>query len=114
MKNLKPYVSDILESYKDTRVVILGNTGTVYFLLQIVQCRSACAVDDDNWSLPVVLYCSEIMYKYYSHIGFLLIKHDEEGNDIDKELFNSIPHFTKNSLHVNCIHDFFKCTMLMY
>ena len=47
------------------------------------------------------------MYKYYSCLGFLPLKHDEEGKYIHKEEFNNLPHLIKNSLHVNCMHDGF-------
>ena len=54
------------------------------------------------------------MYKYYSRLGFLLIKHNGEGNKIYKEIFNNIPHFTKNRLRVNCLQDIFLCTRINY
>ena len=44
--NMNLYVSDIEESYKDTIISHLVNSGTVDLLLQIVQCRYACAVDE--------------------------------------------------------------------
>ena len=71
-------MSDIVESYKDTIISNLGNAGTSYLLLHIVQCCRACAVDKDNQALPMALYCSCMTYKYYSCIGFLPIKHNEE------------------------------------
>ena len=45
-KNMKLYVSDIEESYKDTIIGNLGNSGTEDLLLQIVQCWRACAVNE--------------------------------------------------------------------
>ena len=101
------YVSEILEAYKDRIIGYLRNSGTADLLLYIVQCWYTCAVDEENQALPVVIYCSSIMYKYYSHLGFLLIKQNEEGNYIHKELFNNITHFIKKFPHVNCIHDDF-------
>ena len=38
------YVSNIVESYKDTVIGHLGNTGTSYLLLHIVQCCITCEV----------------------------------------------------------------------
>ena len=55
---------NIDESYKDTIIGHLGNSGTVYLVLQIVQCWRACAVDEDKRVLTMVLYCSGIVYKY--------------------------------------------------
>ena len=42
-------------------------------------------------------------YKYYSRILFIPIKHIKEGKY--KEVFNNLPHFIKNILHVNCLHN---------
>ena len=70
---MKLYVSDIVESYKYTIIGHLGNTGTVDLLLHIVQCWCACAVDKGNCDLSIVIYCSGILYKYYSSLGFLPI-----------------------------------------
>ena len=49
----------------------------------------------------MLLYCSGMMYKYYSHIVFLSIKNNEEGKDIHERVFNNIPHSIKNIFHVN-------------
>ena len=38
----------------------------------IVQCWGAFSVDEENRALPMVLYFSRMMYKYYSHLGFSL------------------------------------------
>ena len=48
-----------------------------------------------------------MMYRYYSLLGFLQIKHNEEGKYIHNEISNNIPHFIKKSLHVDCIQDGF-------
>ena len=77
LTSMNPYVSDIVKSYKNTVIGYLQNAGTSHFLLHIVQCYHACEFDEDNQSLPVVIYCSDMMYKYYSSIGFLPIKHNE-------------------------------------
>ena len=74
---MKLYVSDILESYKDSIIHHLGNSGTEYLLLPIVQCLCACKNDEENQALPMVLDCSFMMYKYCSYFWFL-IKQDEE------------------------------------
>ena len=70
LANMKLYVSDIVEPYKDSIIGCLGNSGTAYLLLHIVQCWHVCAVGEENQDLHMVLYCSSMMYKYYSHIGF--------------------------------------------
>ena len=44
------YVSNIEESYKDTIIVHLGNSGTAYLILHKVQCWRACAVDEKKGS----------------------------------------------------------------
>ena len=72
------YVSDIEEPYKDKIIGHLQNSGTSDLLLKILQCCRACAFDEDKQVLPMVLYCSGMMYKYYSGIGFLQINHKEE------------------------------------
>ena len=46
-----------------------------------------------------------MMYKYYSCIGFFPIKNNEEVKDVHNEIFNNIPHFVKNRLHVDCLQD---------
>ena len=83
----------------------LGNSGTEYWLLRIVQCWSPCELDEEKWDLPMVLYYSGMMYKYYSCVGFSYIKQNEEVNDIHKKKFNNIANIIKNILHVNCLHD---------
>ena len=75
---MKLYVSDIVESYKDTIIGNLVNSGTACLLIHTVQCCSVCAVDKDNFDLPIVIYCSGMMYKYYYRLGFFPIKHNEE------------------------------------
>ena len=71
------YVSNTVESYKDTIIGNLRNVGTSYFLLQIVQCWHACVVDKENWDLSMDMFFSGITPKYYSRLGFLPIKHNE-------------------------------------
>ena len=68
--NMKLYVSDILESYKYTIIGNLVNSGTVDLLLNLVQCWRECAANEENQTLPLFLYCSHMMYKYYSCLGF--------------------------------------------
>ena len=51
----------------------------------------------------MILYCSHMVYKYYSRLGFFPIKQNDEVKDIHNEIFNSIPHLIKNCLHVHCI-----------
>ena len=71
---MKLYVSDIEKSYKDTIIGHLVNLGTEYLLLHIVQCWRECAVDEENRYINMVMYCSHMMYKYYSRLGFFPIK----------------------------------------
>ena len=70
LANMKFYVSDIVEYYEDSIIGHLGNSGTAYLLLHILQCWLECAVYEDDWYIPMVLYCSVIMYKYYLRISF--------------------------------------------
>ena len=76
------YVSNIEESYKDTIICHMGNSGTEYLLLHTVQFWHACAVDEENWSLHMFLYCSHMVNKYYSRLVFVPIKRKKEGKDI--------------------------------
>ena len=46
--NMKTYVSDIVKSYEDTIICYLGNSGTKYLLLQILQCWHAYAFYEDS------------------------------------------------------------------
>ena len=43
---------------------------------------SECAVDEEKLDIPMVLYCSDIIYKYYYRIVFLPIKCNDEVKDI--------------------------------
>ena len=52
---MKLYVSDIVESYKDSIIGNLVNSGTADLLLHIVQCWNACVVDEENKYLPIVM-----------------------------------------------------------
>ena len=69
---------NIIESYKDTIIGNLVNTCTSYFFLHVEHYWCVCAFDKDNWYLSMVLYCSEIMSKYYSRLGSIPIKHNKE------------------------------------
>ena len=51
-RNIKLYVSDIQESYKDTIIGNLVNSGTEDLLLHILQFRCACAGDEENSLCP--------------------------------------------------------------
>ena len=82
MENMNIYVSDILKSYKDTIIGFLVDTDSAELLSCILKLLCVCAVYEENQALSVVMYCSDIMYKYYSHIRFLPIKHNEEVNYI--------------------------------
>ena len=52
---MKFYVSDVVESYKETIIVHLGNIGTTDLVLHIVQCWRAYAGDKENWDISIVL-----------------------------------------------------------
>ena len=90
----------------------MGNSGTSDLLLHTVQCWRACAVNEENKALPMVLECSHMMYKYYSCLGFHPIEHNEEGKDIHNEIFNNMQHFIKNRLHVDVFQDVFLFTRI--
>ena len=92
---MKFYVYNIEESCKEAIIGHLGNSGTADLLLHIVLYWSACEADEEKWSLPMVLYCSDMMYTYYYRLGFYPIKNNEEGKNIHNEIFNNIPHFIK-------------------
>ena len=55
----------------------------------------------------MAVYCSVMMYKYYSRCWFSPIKNNEEGKYGHNEMFNNIPHFIKNFLHVYFLQDGF-------
>ena len=110
------YVSDIVKLYRDTIICHLVNSGTSYLLFCIVQCWHVCEFDEDNRSLPMVLYWLGIMCKYYSCLGFFPIKHNKEWKYTHNEIFNKIPHFIKNRPRVNFLQDGFvmyNCTVLI-
>ena len=98
---MKLFVSGIVESYRDKSIGHLRNLGKTNLLLHIVQCWHVFEVDKENWGLTIVLYCLGIIYKYYSRLGFIPTKQKQDGKQIHNEIFNNIPHFIKNSLHVN-------------
>ena len=54
---MKLHVANIEESYKYTIIGHLGNSGTAYLLVHVVQCWSEYAIDEDKRYLPMVLYC---------------------------------------------------------
>ena len=73
-----------MESYKETIIGNLKNTGTPDLFLHSVQLWSASTVDEENLDLPMVLYCSRMIYKYYSHLECITIIHNKEGRYIHK------------------------------
>ena len=68
---MKLYVSDITELYKYTIIGHLGISGASDLLLHAVKCWRECVVNEENQALPVVLYCSHMISKYYYCLGFL-------------------------------------------
>ena len=54
---MKLYVFNIEDSYKDTIIYHIVNSGTADLLLHMVKCWPACAVNKENQALPLVLYC---------------------------------------------------------
>ena len=107
MENMKIYVSENVEYYKNTIIGYLGNASTADLLLHIVQRCHICDFYEDNWDTPVVLSCSGMVYVYYSNFGFLSIKHNKEGKYIHEEVFNNIPNVIKNIPHFKCLQDGF-------
>ena len=100
-------MSGIVESYKYTIIRKLRKSGTPYLLLHMDQYWCACSVDKDKQDLPMIMYCSSIMYKYYSYLGFHWLRKNEEGKDTQNGIFNNIPYFIKNRHRVNCNQDCF-------
>ena len=72
-------------------------------LLHIVELWRTYAVDEGNRFLPVVIYSSGMMYKYYYHLKFIPIKHTEKENASIK-IIQQYNIFHQNCLHVNCLH----------
>ena len=54
-----------MELYKDSIIGNLCKSSTEAFLLHIIQCWSTYEADEENKDIPMVLYCSGILYKYY-------------------------------------------------
>ena len=53
---MKLYMSGVEGSYKYIIVGNLRNSGTADLSLHVVQCWRSCAVNEENWALPLVLY----------------------------------------------------------
>ena len=70
LENMKLSVFNMEESYKDTIIGNMGNSGTSDLVLHIVQCFRACALNEENQDIPLVLYFSHMVYTYYSRLGF--------------------------------------------
>ena len=49
------------------------------------------------------LYCLVMIYKYYSRLGFIPTKHNEEGRYIHNKILNNISHSIKHFPRVNCL-----------
>ena len=81
LSNMKLYMYDSEESYKDTIIGHLGNSGTSDLLLHILQCWHKCANDEENWALIMVLQCLHKMYRYYSRLWFFSIKQNKKRKD---------------------------------
>ena len=63
LANIKLYVANIEESYKDTIIGHLVISYIAYLLLYIVQYFPKCSVNEEKWDLTMVLYYTVIMYK---------------------------------------------------
>ena len=70
---MKLYVYDIVGSYKDSIIGHLRKSGTEDLLLHIVQCWRWGVFDKQNRYFPIVMYCSGMMYKYYSCLKVFLV-----------------------------------------
>ena len=88
---MKLCVSDIVESYKDTIMGYIFNACKLDLLLHIVQWCRACAVDKNKWDIYIVLYCTGMMYKYYSRLGFLPIKQYYNEVTLSESIESSYP-----------------------
>ena len=64
LANMKLYMSDIEESYKDTIIGNMVNPGTADLLLHMVPFWRACAFNEENQALYMIMYCSHVIYKY--------------------------------------------------
>ena len=78
---MKLYVSNIDESYKDTIIENLGNSGIADLILHILQCWCIFIVDELKLDIPIVLY--------------LLVKNmgklkGNENTQTEKEVFSPI------------------------
>ena len=62
---MKRYLCNVEQSYKDTIIRNLINSGRADLLLHIVQHWRVCAVNEENKALTLVMYCSHIMYKSF-------------------------------------------------
>ena len=103
-------LSNIVKLYRDTIIFHLGNSGAVDISLQMVQCWRSCAVDEDNWDLPIVLCFLVMMYKYYSRLEFSPDQTQLGSKNIHNKIFNNIPQFIKNCIHINFLqYGFFMC-----
>ena len=60
---MKLYVSDIEESYRDTIIGNMVNSGTADLLLNIAQCMRACTAMEESQYIHLFLYFLHIMYK---------------------------------------------------
>ena len=71
-------MSDIEESYKNTIVGHLVNSGTEDLLLHIVQCWREFSFNEEKLKLPIFMCFLVKMYRYYSYLGCFSIKNNEE------------------------------------
>ena len=49
---------------------------------EIVHFCRAYAVNEENWALPMVIYCSNMMYKYYYYLDF------PQSNTMRKKIYS--------------------------
>ena len=104
---MKLHVSNIDESYKDIIIGNMENSGTADLLLHIVKRWHVCTVNEENQDLPLVIYCSHKMYKYYSRLGFYPINTTRERNKKTQRNIQQYNAFHQKGLHVDCLQDSF-------
>ena len=82
------------------------NSGTVDLLLHLVHFWSARADYEEKLALPMVLYFSGIIYKYYSGIGFPPIKKNEEEKIFTMK-YSTIYHISSKTVCILIVFNVF-------
>ena len=64
-------------------------------------------MNEDKRSLPMFLYFTHMIYKYYYRLGFSQSNTMRKKKVIKDEIFNNITHFIKNSILKKFLQDGF-------